>query len=176
MMKKQARINSYKKKQQIQTAAQTQGQTQNGSQAPAHEHPEIYIDRGDMDIRLFDLVLKMLYENSDKSTLHLENEILKPFNINLPPKENERIWDVLLSSGFVSPVVGFGNAGKIELTKTGYQIMSQYGAYSKFLEMSAAAGQQRQPIIIQMDQNKTGEQKQSDVLPNKPNLDGGLAG
>ena len=91
-------------------------------------------DHRDIDRRLFDIVLASLYENADKDTLHMENEILKPLNISLPANEADRIWEVMVSSGLVSPVVGFGNAGKLELTKAGYQLLSQYGTYSQYLQ------------------------------------------
>ncbi len=91
-------------------------------------------DHRDIDRRLFDIVLASLYENADKDTLHMENDILKPLNIALPPNEADRIWEVMVSSGLVSPVVGFGNAGKLELTRAGYQLLAQYGTYSQYLQ------------------------------------------
>lgn len=91
-------------------------------------------DHRDIDRRLFDIVLASLYENADKDTLHMENDILKPLNIELPRNEADRIWEVMVSSGLVSPVVGFGNAGKLELTKAGYQLLAQYGTYSQYLQ------------------------------------------
>ena len=54
----------------------------------------------------------------------------------------------MISSGWVTPVIGFGNAGKVELTKTGYQLMSQFGGYSEYLTAAAAANQQPQTIIL----------------------------
>lgn len=108
---------------------QTQAQNQQ-QQQPLLVLP----DHRDIDRRLFDIVLASLYENADKDTLHMEDDILKPLNINLPPNEADRIWEVMVSSGLVSPVVGFGNAGKLELTKSGYQLLSQYGTYSQYLQ------------------------------------------
>lgn len=100
-------------------------------------------DHRDIDRRLFDIVLASLYENADKDTLHMENDIFKPLNINLPPNESDRIWEVMISSGFVSPVVGFGNAGKLELTQAGYQLLSQYGTYSQYLQWLNEHGRQK---------------------------------
>jgi len=105
------------------------------TQAQSQQQPLLILpDHRDIDRRLFDIVLASLYENADKDTLHMENDILKPLNINLPPNEADRIWEVMVSSGLVSPVVGFGNAGKLELTKAGYQLLSQYGTYSQYLQ------------------------------------------
>lgn len=144
---------------------------------PRQTHPEVFIDRGNMDIGIFDLVMKMLYENSDKNTMHLENEIFQPFNINLPKKETERIWDVLISSGFISPIMGFGNAGKVALTKTGYQIMSQYGTYSKFMEHNNPNNAPQPAIVVQMNQPpENGESKDAANPGQTSGLDNGVEG
>lgn len=91
------------------------------------------IDRNEMDRNIFDVVLKYLYINADKNVLDLDNDVLSHMTIKLPAREKERVWDVLTSSGWVSPKIGFGNAGKIALTKAGFQLMSQFGSYSDYL-------------------------------------------
>jgi len=117
------------------TTQRMKKQQQGGQQTPAQKQPLLVLpDHRDIDRRLFDIVLASLYENADKDTLHIENDILKPLNINLPPNEADRVWEVMVSSGLVSPVVGFGNAGKLELTRAGYQLLSQYGTYSQYLQ------------------------------------------
>src|SRR5690606_37646654 len=73
------------------------------------------ITRQDMDRIVFDMVLGELYDNSDINTLHFDN-ILSKYNVQLPPKEKARIWDVLINSMWVSPTVGLGKSGQIELT------------------------------------------------------------
>jgi|GEM_PF-716553 hypothetical protein len=108
----------------------------------------VTITRSEMDKRVFDIVLKTLYNNADKDVLHLEREIYAPANINLPHKEAERLWEVMTSSGLVTPVIGFGNAGKVELTNNGYQLMSQYGSYLEYLASIANNNQQPQTIIL----------------------------
>lgn len=92
------------------------------------------IDRNEMDRNIFDVVLKYLYINADKNVLDLDNDVLSHMTIKLPAREKERVWDVLTSSGWVSPKIGFGNAGKIALTKAGFQLMSQFGSYSDYLQ------------------------------------------
>jgi len=114
-------------------------------------HPELMHNHLATDRNIFDLVLKMLFENSDKNALNLEKEILAPFEIKMTRKEQERVWDVLINSGLVNPIVGFGNAGKIGLSQSGYQIMTQYGTYSNFVE-SSQQGRQQQPIVLQLTQ------------------------
>lgn len=104
------------------------------------------IDRMTADKNLFDMVLKQLYNNADNA-LHLENQIYTPNNVKLNNKESERIWEIMISSGWVTPVIGFGNAGKVELTKTGYQLMSQFGGYSEYLT-AVQSSQQPQTIIL----------------------------
>jgi|SRR5690606_26710022 len=90
------------------------------------------ITRQDMDRIVFDVVLGELYENSDINSLQFDN-ILSKYNVQLPYKEKERIWDVLVNSMWVSPTVGFGKSGQLELTPQGYQLLSQYGTYSNYL-------------------------------------------
>lgn len=92
------------------------------------------IDRNEMDRNIFDVVLKYLYINADKNVLDLDNDILSHMTVKLPDREKERVWDVLTSSGWVSPKIGFGNAGKITLTKAGFQLMSQFGSYTDYLQ------------------------------------------
>ena len=83
-------------------------------------------NRLELDRHIFDVVMKCLYHNADRSELAFEADILKHAKIKLPPKEVSRLWNVLASSNWVSPTVGFGRAGKLELTHAGYQLMSQY--------------------------------------------------
>lgn len=97
--------------------------------------------------RIIDLVLKSLYHCTDKAGLDLQTEIYAPNKIKLNSRENNRLWSVMNSSGLISPVIGFGNSGKIELTNTGYQLMSQYGGYKEYLD-SLDNGNQPQTIIL----------------------------
>jgi len=118
--------------------------------------PTIMLDRNGLDKIVIDIVLKSLYNNADKDVLHLENDIYTPNGIKLPLKESERIWDVLKLSGWVSPVIGFGNAGKIELTREGYQLMSQFGGYKEYLDALSNNNNQQQTLIlpIQIEDNQ----------------------
>lgn len=104
------------------------------------------VNQSDEDKRILDLVLKRLYSNSHKDILHLENDIYKPLKVNLSHPELERLWSVMTSTGLISPVIGFGNAGKVELTRSGYQLMSQYGGYQEYI--SAMNNQQPQTVIL----------------------------
>jgi hypothetical protein len=90
------------------------------------------ITRQDMDRLIFDMVMGEIYENSHINELHFD-EILSKYKVELPINERERIWDVLVTSSLVSPMIGFGQAGKLELTPQGFQLMTQYGSYSNFL-------------------------------------------
>ena len=95
-------------------------------------------DHAELDKSLCDLVLHSLYDNAHKSAMNLENEIFEPNHVKLPIQESQRIWNVLLGSGWVVPCVGFGNAGKIGLSKAGYQLMVQFGGYKQFLDSTGA--------------------------------------
>lgn len=100
----------------------------------------------EVDVAVIDLVLKTLYHNSHIDVLHIEDDIYKKANLDIPFVEAERLWEVMLHTGLVNPVIGFGNAGKVELSRTGYQIMSQYGGYREY--MNLLKGQQQAPQII----------------------------
>lgn len=96
--------------------------------------PTPVIDTKEIDKKVIDTVLKTLYNNSDIDAMQIEEQIYKPNNISLNAKDAERMWEVLVASGWISPVIGFGNAGKITLTREGYQLMAQFGGYLQYLE------------------------------------------
>ncbi|MCB0697148.1 MAG: hypothetical protein KDC07_07270 [Chitinophagaceae bacterium] len=107
------------------------------------------IDRNDIDIAIIDIVLKALYYNSHIDTLNVETDIYKNANIKIPYVESERLWEVMINSGLVNPVAGFGNAGKLKLSRTGYQLMAQFGGYKEYMEaMKNSNAQGTVPQII----------------------------
>ncbi|OSZ78550.1 hypothetical protein CAP35_09960 [Chitinophagaceae bacterium IBVUCB1] len=110
--------------------------------------PAPMIDRHTLDKVVIDTVLKALYNNADKDILHIEHDIYASQGLKLPLKESERLWDVMIASGWVSPVIGFGNAGKLELTREGYQLMAQYGGYHEYLAAVSAANSQQPTLIL----------------------------
>jgi len=105
-------------------------------------------NHNDQDKTIFDLVLKSLYENAHKTSLHLEGEIFSPHNVKLNRKDADRIWNIITGSGWVVPSVGFGNAGKLELTKAGYQFMIQFGSYKQYLDTVESQLKQQQTIVV----------------------------
>lgn len=96
--------------------------------------PVTIMDRNEVDIAIIDIVLKALYHNSHIDTLHIENDIYKHANINIPYAESERLWEVMLNSGLVNPVAGFGNAGKLKLSRFGYELMAKFGGYREYMQ------------------------------------------
>ncbi len=104
----------------------------------------------DFDKQIFDLVLKALYNSADRNDLDFEREILIRHKIKVSPRENKRLWNVLINSGWVSPLIGFGNAGKLSLTKPGYLLMEQYGGYLEYLE-AMNTSPDTQTIIMPLD-------------------------
>lgn len=88
----------------------------------------------EQDIKVIDTTVKALYNEGDRMPLDFRKEILNRHKLLISDKYTERIWDILLSTGLVSPVIGFGNAGKLNLTNDGYQLMNKFGSYSAFLE------------------------------------------
>ncbi len=100
-----------------------------------------------VDADVIDVVLNTLYRNADKDILNLENDIYKPANIQLPHKEAERLWEVMISTGWITPTIGFGNSGKVGLSRAGYQLLAQFGSYKAYL---ASLQQNNQPQTIIM--------------------------
>jgi len=92
------------------------------------------LDRKQLDIQIIDTALRAMYNEGDKVPRSLQQDILAPNKIKISERDADRIWDVMMSTGLVNSVIGFGNAGKMTLTNEGYQLMSQYGSYSAFLE------------------------------------------
>ena len=120
---------------------------QPGKLKKASVKPVTIVDRNEADIAIIDLVLKALYFNSHIDILHVEDDIYKSVKLNLPYVESERLWEVMLSSGLVNPVAGFGNAGKLKLSRTGYQLMAQFGGYREY--MSSLQNPAQPHIIIE---------------------------
>lgn len=110
-------------------------------------NPSTPAERVELDKNVFDLVLRTLYENGHTNALDLQKDIFDKSVIKLPQAESQRLWDVLTSSGWVNPAIGFGKAGKLELTKAGYLMMSQFGSYSQYLA-SMVSNNQPQTIIL----------------------------
>jgi hypothetical protein len=92
------------------------------------------LDKKQQDILIIDKALASLYNDGDKVIRSLQEDVLKPNKINLAEKETDRIWDIMMNSGLVHAVIGFGNTGKLDLTPEGYQLMSQFGSYSAFIQ------------------------------------------
>lgn len=95
--------------------------------------------RVELDRNMMDIVTKILFEDGHKDELDLQKEVIDKANVIFPEKEVERIWNVMIGSNWVSPIVGFGKAGKLELTNAGLQMMSQYGSYKNFLQKQEEA-------------------------------------
>lgn len=94
-------------------------------------------EKREKDIKIIDSALKALYNDGDKVTRSLQTEILQANKIKISEAEAERIWDIMVNTGLVNAVIGFGNSGKLSLTNEGYQLMSQFGSYAAFLEERA---------------------------------------
>lgn len=116
------------KKSRIQKLKSTQEKDQQGH----------VITRQDMDRMIFDIVMGEIYEHSDVNELMFD-DILGKYKVQLPDNEKQRLWDVITNTSWVSPKMGFGQAGKLELTQQGYQLMSQYGSYSNYVAATQIA-------------------------------------
>ena len=135
------------------------------------------ISQKEIDIALTDLVLAKLYNDGDRQPASLEDEILTPANIKFTPSGVDRLWDVLLSTGLVSPVIGFKRSGRLAITNQGYQLMSQFGSYSNFIkkrEEEAArqsAGNAMPQFIISTDDS--GEEENDEGAKKVAQNEGG---
>ncbi len=105
-------------------------------------------ERKKKDVAIIDVALKSLYNDGDKVTRSLQNDIFNPARIKVSEKEAGRIWDIMLSTGLVNPVIGFGNSGKLSLTNEGYQLMTQFGSYGAFLEEREKQQNQGAPNVV----------------------------
>jgi gamma-glutamylcysteine synthetase len=92
------------------------------------------MDKKQQDIAIIDKALESLYNDGDKVIRSLQEDILQPNKVTLSEKDTARLWDLMVNTGLVHPVIGFGNSGKLDLTNEGYQLMSQFGSYSAFLQ------------------------------------------
>jgi hypothetical protein len=127
----------------------------------------IPLNQSEHDKRIIDLVLKRLYNCTDKNPLNLEADIYKPLKIKLEPRDVKRIWGIMNSTGLINPVIGFGNAGKVELTRSGYQLMSQFGSYKDYL--NSLNNQQPQTVIlpIQLESEIAGDANTDSISENE---------
>lgn len=111
--------------------------------------PKTILDSNQVDIAVIDLVLKALYYNSHIDAMDVEKDIYKRANVQVPYEEAERLWEVMINTGLVNPVAGFGNAGKLKLSRTGYQLMAQYGGYAEYMEAMKNSNNNQPQIIIE---------------------------
>lgn len=126
----------------------------------------------EQDIKVIDTTVRALYNDGDRMPLDFKKEILSRHKISISDKYTERIWDILLSTGLVSPVIGFGNSGKLTLTNDGYQLMNKFGSYSAFLEamqvqQQAQQGMQLPQFIIQAEDDN--DEQEEPVKPTGKN-------
>lgn len=126
----------------------------------------------EQDIKVIDTTVRALYNDGDRMPLDFKKEILNRHKISISDKYTERIWDILLSTGLVSPVIGFGNSGKLTLTNDGYQLMNKFGSYSAFLEamqvqQQAQQGMQLPQFIIQAEDDN--DEQEEPVKPTGKN-------
>ncbi len=124
----------------------------------------VFPDKQAQDVYIIDTTLQELYNEGDRITKKLDKEILRPHRIRISEQEYERIWEILMSTGLVNGVIGFGNTGKLNLTNEGYQLMRQFGSYSSFVEQKEKMQQQQQSgfvlpqFIVTQEEETEGDQ------------------
>lgn len=105
-------------------------------------------DRKQQDIYIIDAALKALYNDGDKVTGSLQDDILNANHIRISERDAARIWDIMINTGLVHSLIGFGNSGKLSLTNEGYQLMNQFGSYSAFIEEKDRQQQGQQNMMF----------------------------
>jgi hypothetical protein len=122
------------------------------------------VSQKQIDVALTGLVLSKLYNNGDKQPASLKEDILIPSQIKFTNQGVDRLWDILLSTGLVSPVIGFGHSGQLSITNQGYQLMSQFGSYTNFIKKrEEAVHQESGGDITQFIQKKNEEEPDTEV-------------
>jgi len=110
------------------------------------------MDKKEQDVYLIDLILSKLYNEGDKTPASIDKDILEPNHIKFTNAGSDRLWDVIMSTGLVKPVIGFGKSGNLALTTEGYQLMTTFGSYKNFIEQreqqARAAAPQAVPQFI----------------------------
>lgn len=97
--------------------------------------PKVQLSQKDVSNILIDISMKALYNEGDKTELRLVEDILTPNQIQFNDKKSlESYWDIITNSGFIKPSIGFGNNGKVSLSKSGFDLMNQFGGYMNFLQ------------------------------------------
>lgn len=90
------------------------------------------------DNDVIDLVTKFLFYDTSKE-YDLENDILKPSKLKYTASDLNRIWKLLLETNMVEQAIGFGRAGKIQLSANGLLIMNKFGSYLDYLDHQTQA-------------------------------------
>lgn len=109
---------------------------------------------------IVDLVLQRLFNHGNKQTASLIEDIFTPLNILFTEAGFNRIWDVLISTNLVAPVIGFGKQGRLSITKEGFQLMNQFGSYTNFIQLREAAQQQQ----VQLKSSTNSEEAHVDEI------------
>lgn len=120
---------------------------------------------------IMDLVLQRLFNHGNKQTASLVEDIFVPLNIEFTDAAFNRIWDVLVATNLMAPVIGFGKQGRLSITKEGFQLMNQFGSYANFIQLRDAAQQQQlggKAVIIEED---TEEKTEVEKLNSSPDVE-----
>ncbi len=83
---------------------------------------------------LIQYIFFFLYKNLSKNEMHLEQDILAPTHIILDDNQLEHLRELLFSTSFIKPCIGFGKRGLIYLTGQGIHMMKTYGSYMNYVQ------------------------------------------
>lgn len=110
-------------------------EAEKAKKAPTKKQGQIQLTQKDISNILIDMSMRALYNDGDKRELRLVEDILTPNSIQFNDEKSlESYWDIITNSGFIKPSIGFGNNGKVSLSKSGFDLMNQFGGYMNFLQ------------------------------------------
>lgn len=130
------------------------------------------VDRKQMDIYIIDLALSKLFNDGDKQTASLEEDVFQANKIDFTDNGSDRMWDILMSTGLVKPVIGFGRSGRMALTNDGYQLMSKFGSYQNFINLREQQAKANTPpsaavpqfVFVKQKDDEEKEEKQDEKM------------
>lgn len=88
------------------------------------------------DNDVIDFVTKVLFSDTSRE-FSLTDDILSMSKLKYTPQDEDRIWKLLLNTRMVEQSIGFGKAGKIQLSTEGMLVMNKFGSYMEYFNQQS---------------------------------------
>lgn len=105
------------------------------------------------DNDVIDFVTRVLFSDTSKE-FSLTDDILSMSKLKYTPQDEDRIWKLLLNTRMVEQSIGFGKAGKIQLSTEGMLIMNKFGSYNDYFNQQTMSSPSA-PDNLNHPSNKT---------------------